>query len=512
MSVRNPDPHWHDLLDAIFERSLDAMAVVDPECGAIRTVNPACRRLLGIGDSDPRAHTFDRFLPAAEPGSADRFLARLTVPDGVFPAQLFRTSEGATIEADVTAMTAVWEGAPAVVMILRPVGERRREDARLREAERLDRLREVAGGVAHDFNNLMMAIVGNAQLGMMSLLDDHSARKRLEQIVATAEKAAELTERLLQFSGRTRQRRAPTDLSSAARTVVDDYRRNLQPNQHVRLEISDDLPRVMAIEGSVDNILRQLLSNAAEALSSDGGEIIVRAEGRELDPEQLEGLIAVDPLASRRWVVLDVIDDGIGIDPEIAPRIFDPFFTTKLTGRGLGLASVLGSVRSSGGAIAVQSEAGCGSRLTVLLEPVDEVEVVSDSVSQSGIGRCGWPRGSRILVADTHTDIRRVTVALLEGLGFVCEEAVSSEAVLDRLRLTDDIDLVICDRELPGPATASSVTTIRRGAPDLPMIVVSGVGQLQPDDLRAAEPVVLLEKPFRASTLLEALESLRPLE
>ena len=134
MSVHNAKPRWYDLLDAIFERSLDAMAVVDPECGAIRAVNPACRRLLEIGDDDSRALRFDRFLPAAEPGSSDGRLSRLTVLDGVFPAQLFYTSGGATIEADVTALMANWEGAPDLpIVVVSGVGQLHPNDLRAAE-------------------------------------------------------------------------------------------------------------------------------------------------------------------------------------------------------------------------------------------------------------------------------------------------------------------------------------------------------------------------------------------
>jgi len=258
--------------------------------------------------------------------------------------------------------------------ILRTVGTvqditelKRAEEARQR-ARKLESLEILAGGVAHDFNNLLGVILGNLSIALTKLLPDSPARPNIDGAVAAVQRAADLAGKMLAYSGRSRFEVRALDLSGLVRESRRRYEEALPPSVRLVLALADGLPPIEADADQLRQALMNLVLNAAEAIGEGGGTVTVSTRnGEVLGWPEDEALWqhTGQALGPGRYVIADVRDDGCGMDAATIPRVFDPFFSTKFTGRGLGLAAVLGIVRGHRGGIAVESEPGRGSVFTL---------------------------------------------------------------------------------------------------------------------------------------------------
>lgn len=243
--------------------------------------------------------------------------------------------------------------------------EERVIDRRSRDAERLESLGLLASGIAHDFNSILMAVSTHAELALEDLPAGAPARANVEQIRRAAERASDLCKQLMTYAGRRAPATRPADLSELARDVVRLLRVGIPAA--VELELEDRLPRVVIDEVQIRQVLMNLLTNAAQAIGDRGGRITIRTGVAWMDDEELEELQLGADLSPGRYAWCSVEDDGCGMDEVTKARIFDPFFTTRPSGRGLGLATVLGIVRGHRGALDVASAPGRGTTFRVLL-------------------------------------------------------------------------------------------------------------------------------------------------
>jgi PAS domain S-box-containing protein len=266
----------------------------------------------------------------------------------------------------------------AVVGFTRDVTERRRQDDVLREAQKLESLGVLAGGVAHDLNNLLLGILGNASLAMDDTSPGSPAYFSLQEIELAGQRAAELGRQMLDYSGRSRFRLERLDAS----TLIDEMRPLLKAVVPVPVgltfDLADGLPHIEGDAGQLRQVMLNMVLNAGEAFEPEAGtgdsppaEIFVVTRAREVAEDDLLHTAAGGRLARGQYAVIEVRDTGSGIDPVMLDRIFDPFFTTRFTGRGLGLAAALGIVRGHGGGIAVDSIPGRGTIFSIFL-PVAE--------------------------------------------------------------------------------------------------------------------------------------------
>ena len=235
------------------------------------------------------------------------------------------------------------------------------------QAQKLESLGLLAGGIAHDFNNLLAGILGNSELALADVDEDSPARPALEDIQHSAERAAELTQRLVSYAGTGPEKRERVAFGDIAKEMLQLLRAGTRSK--LRLEFLDDGGRsfVDADTTQLRQVVMNLVSNAMEAVDENGGTLVLRTGVVDLDPAEVSGLALGHDVAPGTFSFLDVEDDGCGIEPAALERIFDPFFTTKFDGRGLGLAAVLGIVRSHGGLLAVESTVGEGTRFSVYL-------------------------------------------------------------------------------------------------------------------------------------------------
>jgi nitrogen-specific signal transduction histidine kinase/CheY-like chemotaxis protein len=384
--------------------------------------------------------------------------------------------------------------------------QRRDLDARSNESQRLESLGMIAGGVAHDFNNLLAVVLGHAGLAARALPPDSAALEHIAHIRTAAARASELTSQMLTYSGRGETQAIPLRLGKAVRDIGELLRVTISPNARLLLELDAEDPIIEADPTQVRQVIMNLIANASDALGEERGEIRVRARSVERGSRDLREA----PLDATRGpgalAVLEVADTGAGMSPETRKRIFDPFFTTKFTGRGLGLASVLGIVRAHHGAIEVTSSPGHGSTFTVYFPASDS------SVPSSAKKRSAAPQAYRgdgvVLIADDEPLLLDVVAELVRTLGFEVLRAHDGEEAL-RLFLAHSsrLTLALLDLTMPKVTGSEVLAEIRRTGATLPVILLSGYSEADAPDPSDAL-TRFLAKPFDDDALVSVIRAL----
>jgi PAS domain S-box-containing protein len=260
-----------------------------------------------------------------------------------------------------------------VCLTAEEITQRKLQEARLREAQRLESIGLLAGGVAHEFNNMLAAILTRTSLASRALEADHPARTHIVRVTEPAQQAAELVRQLLAYAGKGQHTLEPIDLSQLIRDHIELLRTTGHGQIRFDLRLAPDLPKIDADRGQLQQLVTNLVVNAVEAITADQGAITITTASCALAPDAAADEFAGNHLpAAGRYVCLAVTDTGAGIDPAIAAHIFEPFATTKFTGRGLGLPAALGIVRACGGGIQVQSAPEDGATFTVWLPAVED--------------------------------------------------------------------------------------------------------------------------------------------
>ena len=396
--------------------------------------------------------------------------------------------------------------------LLREVEERRRAqeersllELQVRSAQKLESLGVLAGGIAHDFNNLLAGVLGNASFALERIGSESELRAPMRDIELAAQRASELTHQMLVYAGRTGGERSSVDVSSLVREMADLLRASLGRHS-VRYELRDDLPAVSGDAAQLRQVVMNLLMNAADATPPTSGAIRVATELVDCDAETFRGATFGEQRAPGRYVVVRVEDDGSGMDERTLARIFEPFFSTRAQGRGLGLAAVLGIVRSHSGAIRIESRPGAGTSATVYLPASDGGWTGADGVaSDEEVRRRG---AGRVLVVDDDPLVRRATARMLGSLGFEALDTGSGREALARFREDPSrFAAVLLDVTIPGESVVETLRALRRLRPDVPIVTFSGYAA--EDVLRdlAGEAVHFLSKPFGRESLAERLEA-----
>lgn len=371
-------------------------------------------------------------------------------------------------------------------------------------AQKLEGLGVMAGGIAHDFNNLLTVILGNVELALLGLDPDSDSRGLIEQVRKAAVRAAELTRQILAYTGRIPPAPVRLDLSRVVRETSELIRVAVPAGVDLELQLSDTPLVVEADPGQLGQVAMNLMTNAAEALEDGAGRVRLRT-AREDAPERFRRLLAggTEP-PKGPCALLEVEDTGAGVAPDDLPRIFDPFYTTRFEGRGLGLASVLGILRAHGGAVAVESLPGRGTRFCVLLPLVEDAPKESLPRETRGGTMSGLA-----LVVDDDPEVGAVSVLLLRKLGLRVELLASGEELLDRLGSGCDLPrVVMLDRTMPGMGGDVALERLRVAWPDLPVLVVSG--REAPGGAFSLDPrAAFLPKPFTREELAASLDALR---
>ena len=377
--------------------------------------------------------------------------------------------------------------------------ERAKMEAQLLQAQKLESLGVLAGGIAHDFNNLLTGILGNVSMALAEPMSPSTAH-RLEDTLRIARNAAELTRQMLAYAGRTSSDVRALHLSAHVREIGRLLQSSLPKKVELRLDLADDLPAIEADSAQLQQVVMNLVINGAEAIGDAVGSVRVSTRVSEIDEAEpgLQVPIEGGVLPEQRFVLLEVEDTGRGMDDATQARIFDPFFTTKFTGRGLGLATVLGIVRSHRGTIRVDSAPGRGTRFRVFLPPSSKIATSSPPVEHV------TPRGEGlVLIVDDEYYVRTTAARILGHFGFQTLVAANGREGVEVFRAhAESIDVVLLDMTMPDMDGSETFAELRKLRPDVCVVLSSGYAEAEARESLHSEGVVaFLQKPYSASDL-----------
>ena len=392
----------------------------------------------------------------------------------------------------------------------------------LREAQKLESLAVMAGGIAHDFNNLLMIVLGNAELAERSL-PEHcggDAPECLAAIIKAGQRASELSRMMLVYSGHSAISPHPQSLSEAVRDVSGVVDAMIPSNVTIDYRLNGENAEAELDKGQIQQVIVQLVQNAMEAIGTQPGDIRVSTGCRMMADEDFQGASFGADRRGGLYAYMEVEDTGCGMDEASRRHMFEPFFSTKFTGRGLGLATVLGITRAHGGAITVHSRPNVGTTITVYFpathkEPAahkacDEAVVIAAANTITSAPR-GFPgldgkRGT-ILIVDDEEHIRRLMQTVMERAGYVVLEAEDGVAGLAMFHKNEQaVSMVILDLKMPHMDGYEVMRELHRSRPELPVILFTGYDESEMGGRFApGEVAAFIQKPCDVDKILRTV-------
>jgi PAS domain S-box-containing protein len=392
-----------------------------------------------------------------------------------------------------------------LIGVTEDVTERKGVEEQLRQAQKMEAVGNLTGGVAHDFNNLLTIIIGNLDLLQQDVAGNQEAEQKIETILQASERGTDMTRLMLAFSRRQPLQPKSVDVNRLIRGTTRLLNRTLGENIAIALRPGPDVEPALVDESQLETALLNIAINARDAMP-EGGTLSIATRNAELDADYVAHHPGVAPGA---YVQIEIADTGVGMPPGVAARVFEPFFTTKAAGKGtgLGLSMVYGFMKQSSGHICVYSEVGQGTVFKLFLpfaQPADSRAQVSVRVAEQPARHSG---NAVILAVDDNPDVRATVVMQLQGLGYRVREADSAYAALEILDGMDRIDLLFTDMIMPGGLNGKELATKARSRrPDLKVLFTSGFpGQSSGLETRFDDGDVLLSKPYRKHDLAKAV-------
>lgn len=421
-----------------------------------------------------------------------------------------------SIEVEVDRLLATDEAtradmAVALRKLEQEIAERKRAEAqriemerRLLHGQKLESLGVLAGGIAHDFNNLLMGVLGNLDVALLNIPASSPAVGGIRQAIRAARRATDLTRQMLAYSGKGRFLVRPTDLNELVRENTYLFRTVIPRTVTMTMRLSEEPPVIEADPGQVQQVVMNRITNAAEAVREPTGVITVTTGLVDCDDACLARSRVDGKPPAGRFAFVEVSDNGCGMDAETLEKLFEPFFTTKFTGRGLGMAAVLGIMRGHKGAILVDSEPGNGATVRVLFpaasKPAPAVGSPAGAAQSANAGRTGT-----ILVVDDEDMVREVYAAFVRAMGYgVLTAADGVEACRLLREHGGDILCVILDLTMPRMDGVSAFREMKSSKPDLIAILSSGYNEQDAIRRFTGEGLAgFIQKPY----LLEELQA-----
>jgi signal transduction histidine kinase len=401
-------------------------------------------------------------------------------------------------DAEVEFMRTATRHVNMALVKIRLIEERSRAERAAFGAQKLESLGLLAGGVAHDFNNLMVVVIANAELIERRLPTGSPLREPVRWIRDSGLRAAALAGQMLAYAGKGTPRVELVDPRLVVNQAVQLVRASFPD---VSVAVTGDALAIACNRTQFEQVVMNLVVNAAEATVGRSGHLTVRFASVELDTSAGARWVPSPPQPGT-YVELEVTDDGCGMESATVARIFDPFFSTKFEGRGLGLSAVQGIVRDHGGALRVTSQVGVGTTFTVLW-PVRAAEPVAEPRVATVV-----PQHHRILVIDDEPSVATAITAVLEDRGFSCDVAVGGAAGIEAFRAYPaSIDCVLLDLTMPAPSGRQVLEELRRAHPHLPVVLMSGYTENAHELAQLPGPTRFVSKPFTTDELLVAVNA-----
>ncbi len=505
------------LKEALAEREAIVAAVPDllftaDAHGRLLWRNARLPEVMGSVDDDATGRPIHHLVTRQDHPALDAWLSK-TITDGHAEVDV-HISDGTELRRFHLTGVRLMHGDPGSPMATivgaardvtdreRAADERREMERRMLHAQKLESLGVLAGGIAHDFNNLLVPILAHAELVRRATVAPSPEANSLEAIVRASTRAADLARQMLAYSGRARPTVGRVDLGRLVAEIALLLEVAISKKVTLDRELGSDTPVIEGDGTQLRQVVMNLVTNASEAIGDEIGRITLRSGFVAHPGGPIPGLVEGN-LGPGRFAFVEVADTGAGMAPEIRSRIFDPFFSTKFTGRGLGLAAVLGIVRAHHGVIAVTTNAGQGSTFRVLLPAA--AHELQDLPPQTLPGRKGPLGPGTVLVVDDEPMVRHTIRAALEGAGLTVIEAPDGRVAIDLFNShRGPIALVLMDLTMPRLGGKEAALAIHKQRPDVPIVLMSGFDH-QEIARQVAAPVAayFLQKPFRLGELLD---------
>lgn len=487
----------------IFERTAVGIALVDME-GRFMESNPALQEMLGYRRKELLTKAFSELIhPEDETADLDFYKKLLAGKQDHYQIEkrYIRQDRGVIWGRENVSLVRDAEDRPQYsIHMVEDISEWKQLETQFLQSQKMETVGRLAGGIAHDLNNLFTVLSGYSQLSLLGLKEKDPLRENIEEIKKATDRASDLTHQLLAFSRRQALDMKVLDLNTLVRGLEKMLGRVIGEDIELITHLGDDLGRVKTDPHQIEQVILNLVVNARDAMP-EGGKLVIKTGNIELDESYARTHIGVTP---GRYVLFSVSDTGCGMSPGVRERIFDPFFTTKEKGKGtgLGLSTVYGIIKQSGGHIWVYSEPGQGTAFKIYLPWFEDEE--SPVLSQKDeVGEV--PRGSEtVLLVEDEPAVRNLATQFLRHQGYIVLEAANGEEAMGLIRqpVVEKIDLLLTDVVMPQLGGKELFKRFKVIYPDVKVLFVSGYSDKAIIHQTLFEPgAPFLEKPFSLMNL-----------
>lgn len=501
------EAHLRSILDTVPE----AMVVID-ERGTINSFSAAAERLFGYSESAVRGRNVNILMPQPDRDAHDGYISHYLHTGvrriiGIGRVVTGQRKDGTTFPMELSVGEAVSDGKRIFTGFIRDLTSRQRIEEELRQAQKMEAVGQLTGGLAHDFNNLLTVITGNLEM-IEARLENEKLRVLLGEAQAAAESGAKLTAQLLAFGRRQPLNPELVDVGELVANFSNLLTRTLGETIELRTMVTGAGNLALVDVSQLQNTLLNLALNARDAMPG-GGRLTVEISTTVLDRDYA---LMYPEVRMGRYVLIAVTDTGAGMTEEVKRHAFEPFFTTKGTGSGtgLGLSMVYGFVMQSRGHVQLYSEAGRGTSVRIFLPAAHGEEDRPELARGEDAALDAIPRGHEtILVVEDDPRVRRVVVARLENAGYTVIEAEAGAQALDLLAEHPEIALVFTDVIMPGGMTGGELAQrVRALRPDVKMLFTSGYAEPSVIGKELTDAGSWLQKPYMAKELARRIRNL----
>ena len=489
------------MLLLLFERNPLPTWLYEMETLKFIRANQAALELYGYSREEFENMTILQIRPESQRERVLEHLRELKANQEEHEFWLHQTKDGRVFEVEIISHELTLAGKRVRLVVAQDISERRQLELQLRQAQKMEAVGRLAGGVAHDFNNLLMVIKGHTELLLNVLPPAEQVARKIEQIDRSADRATALTRQLLAFSRRQVLQPQIINLNSIVHEMGKLLPRLIGEDIELLIHTDEQLGTVRADASQMEQVIMNLAVNARDAMPN-GGKLVIETTNLDLESSYttMHPLMKPGP-----YIRLVVTDNGTGMDAETQSHIFEPFFTTKDKGKGtgLGLATVYGIVKQSGGFIWVYSEFGKGTSFKIYLPRLDQPEDYTGSPRPS----IEAPMGTEtVLLAEDEQDVREIAREFLESGGYrVIEARDGNEAIALAAKYRGEIDLLVTDMVMPGMTGQELAVRLQSELSGLCVVFMSGYSEHAATEMANADPSVrLLTKPFSRTALLRA--------
>ena len=477
--------------DAIISKSID---------GTVQSWNAGAERIYGYAAEEMIGRPMTVLSPSEHPDEETEILARLRQGESVHhfeTVRLRKDKQQIFVSITISPIKNKDGQVTGISHIARDISGQKILE-RQRQSQRLESLGLLAGGIAHDFNNLLTGILGNASLLSEGLSASDPNQQFLQDLMKSAERAAELTMQLLAYAGKGRFVISSLNLSGLVTEINKLISASIPKSVCVRLELDKNLPEIEGDRNQLQQLVMNLIINGAEAIGEDAGTVVVRTGTHRIDDIDVQLAADGTIICPGSYVYIEVRDDGCGMDPATSAKIFEPFFTTKFTGRGLGLSAALGIVKAHNGAIRLSSARGGGSTFRVYFPLGTGSDLDVQRKKQRGI----------VLVVDDEEAIRSIAKSALESHGYRILTASNGRDALEVFRdKPKSINAIVLDLTMPVMGGREALPAIRAIRSDVPVVLISGYSEDQMKPLLASDKLTgFLQKPFTSRQIREKVD------